>query len=95
MVRVLVHTCFPTYISPVRIVAVLPCSQRCRRRLGAFVHLDVPNPLAAHGLQMVEQVEPETGHDVSVALLGVAEENYERDLHIHTSEEGQIIDFPT
>lgn len=58
-------------ISPVRIVAVLPRSQRYRRRLAAFLHLDVSNPLAAHGLQMVEQVEPKTSHDVSVALLEV------------------------
>lgn len=62
------------YVSPVRIVAVLPRSQRYQRRLGAFVHLDVSNPLAAHGLQMVEQVESETSHDISVALLEVAEE---------------------
>ena len=65
--------CICLYFSPVRIVAVLPRSQSRRRRLVEFLHLYALNPLAAHALQMAEQIEPETSHDVKVTLK-VAEE---------------------
>lgn len=53
--------------SPIGIVTVLPRPQGRRRSLGSVLDVDVPDALASHGVQLIEEVKSKPTDDISVS----------------------------